>query len=445
MKTLINNATVVSYGVAEKSSIIISDGHIHDIIPDDQQLPSASFDQTIDAEGCYVFPGVIDSHVHFRDPGLTDKADIESESRAAAAGGVTSFFDMPNTKPQTTTRELLEKKYELAKGRSLVNYAFFIGATNDNIDELLQVDPHTVPGVKLFMGSSTGNMLVDDDDRLEQLFSRVKLPIMAHCEDTAEINRNMEQAKAKYGEDPDVSHHPEIRSERACIASSAKAENLAVEYGARVHIAHVSTERELELFSTDSSRITAEACIGHLMFCDDDYARLGSLIKVNPAIKSWRDRSALRRALWFGKIKTVATDHAPHRLEDKQGGCAKAASGMPAVQFSLPAMLQLVDEGVIDMQRLVELMCHNPAKLFEVDRRGFIRKDYKADLVIVKREAWTVDRACILSKCGWSPFEGMTFNWKVVRTICNGHTVYADGKIFDGSKGERITFRGSER
>ncbi len=441
MRTLIKNALIVNEGCTHNGSITI-EGETITGISDSTAQPEAPFDRTIDASGCVVMPGVIDTHVHFREPGLTDKADIESESRAAAAGGVTTFFEMPNTVPQTTTLETLAGKFALAAEKSHVNYSFFFGATNDNAHLLPQIDPHEVPGVKLFMGSSTGNMLVDSTDALEKLFSTSPLPIMAHCEDTAVINRNMAEAKAKYGDDPDIKLHPAIRSEEACYRSTATAVALAKQFGAQLHVAHITTARELELFSPNDKRITAEAVTGHLLFSDEDYATLGARIKVNPAIKSRSDRDALRHALTDGRISVVATDHAPHRYDQKQGGCARAASGMPMVQFSLPVMLELVDNGVLSMERMVELMCHAPARLFSVRDRGFLRPGYKADLTIVhKGEPWVVSKDVIESKCGWSPLEGHTFRWKVEHTLCNGHEVYGQQGVDRSYIGQKVAFR----
>ena len=440
MKTLIFGGKVVNEGATRVASIVIEDDIITNII-DGNDAPRGNYDQIVDATGCFVLPGVIDDHVHFRDPGLTAKADMETESRAAAYGGVTSYFDMPNTKPQTTTLQALEDKIDDAARKSHVNYGFFLGATNDNIDTIRGVDPHRVPGIKLFMGSSTGNRRVDKIDVLRQLFGEVKLPIMAHCEDTDIINRNMEEAKQKYGDDPAVEHHPEIRSEEACWESTQLAVKLAEETGARLHVAHMTTERELQLFG-NNPRITAEAVIAHLMFSDADYKTLGTRIKCNPAIKTRNDRDALRRALSDGKIATIGTDHAPHLLSDKEGGCARAASGMPMLQFSLVAMLELVDEGVLTIERLVELMAHNPAQLFEVSRRGYLREGYKADVAIVKPNApWTVTKDCVQSKCGWSPMEGHTFQWQVRTTICNGHIIYNNGAFDEASRGEALQFR----
>ena len=443
MKTLIFGGKVVNEGKVLTASVVVDNDTITDII-EGTDTPRGSYDQIVDATGCFVLPGVIDDHVHFRDPGLTQKADMQTESRAAAFGGVTSYLDMPNTKPQTTTIDALEAKYADAAKKSHVNYGFFIGATNDNIEEVCSVNPQHVPGIKLFMGSSTGNMLVDKRDVLKQLFANSPLPIMAHCEDTDIINRNMQLAKQKYGDDPAVEHHPEIRSEEACWESTRLAVELASETGARLHVAHLTTERELRLFGSDP-KITAEAVIAHLFFCDDDYKTLGTRIKCNPAIKTRADRDALRRALSDGRIATVGTDHAPHLLSDKEGGCANAASGMPMVQFSLVAMLELVDEGVLSIERLVELMAHNPARLFEIAKRGFLRKGYKADIVLVKPQSpWTVDKDCIQSKCGWSPMEGYTFQWQVRTTMCNGHIIYNNGAFDNESRGEELRFRTAE-
>ena len=479
MKTLISHATIVNEGRSFQGSLIIEDDRIADII-ENPSAPQGQFDQKVDATGCFVFPGIIDDHVHFREPGLTQKADIESESRAAAFGGVTSYFDMPNTVPQTTSLETLNEKFLLAQRSSHVNYSFFFGATNGNAHLFPLLDIHRIPGIKLFMGSSTGNMLVDKKAALEEIFSTSPLPIMAHCEDTGIINRNMTEAKARYGDDPAVIHHPEIRSEEACYESSRLAVELAKKYHARLHIAHLTTAKELELldsqrdsvkgnhnvqsyvtsfhdFCHDSanrastmalaapkvqSYVTAEATVSHLYFCDEDYATLGTLIKCNPAIKTKADRAALRQALTDGRIAVIGTDHAPHQLSDKQGGAAKATSGMPMIQFSLVTMLELVDAGVLSVERLVELMCHHPAQLFEVRERGFIRKGYKADIVIVSPDApWTVTEEIIQSKCQWSPMLGHTYHWKVQHTFCNGHHLYNQG-VFDAHyHGEELSFR----
>ena len=439
MKTLIKGATIVNEGRAFSGCIAFDDDIITDIF--ENQQPDASYDNVIDASGCYILPGVIDDHVHFREPGLTDKADIDSESKAAAAGGITTYFDMPNTLPQTTTPEALEEKFSIAASKSHVNYSFFFGATNDNVADFSKLDIHRIPGIKLFMGSSTGNMLVDKREALERIFTTAPMPIMAHCEDTDIINRNMQEAKANGCDDPDISLHMHIRSEEACYNSTKLAVDLAKASGARLHVAHLTTARELELFGSDSN-ITAEATVGHLFFTSDDHQQLGAKIKVNPAIKTASDRDALRQALSNGKIDVVGTDHAPHLLHQKQGGSSKATSGMPMIQFSLVTMLELVDNGVLTIERLAELMCHNPARLFEVRQRGFLRKGYHADMVIVRpNSAWTVTKDTILSKCGWSPMEGHTYNWKVEKSICNGHIVYSNGIVDSNYIGRPVTFR----
>ena len=441
MRTLIKGGTLVNEGRLFEGSILIEDSQIAQIYKE-PHTPEASYDELIDASGCFVLPGVIDDHVHFREPGLTAKADIESESRAAAAGGVTTYFDMPNTVPQTTTLETLEEKFALAARKSHVNYSFFFGATNDNAGLLSALDVHRIPGVKLFMGSSTGNMLVDRREALETIFASSKLPIMTHCEDTDIINRNMAEAIRKYGDDPKVTHHPEIRSEEACYESTKLAVELARQHQARLHVAHLTTARELELISPEYPVITAEATVSHLYFYDRDYAALGTRIKCNPAIKTLRDRDALREALNDGRITVIGTDHAPHLLSQKEGGCQKAASGMPMIQFSLVTMLELVDQGVLSIERLVELMCHNPARLFEVRQRGFLREGYQADIVLVRPDTgWTVTKDVIQSKCGWSPMEGHMYLWRVERTLCNGHTVYQQGKVDTSYIGQPVTFR----
>lgn len=444
MRTLIKNGTIVNEGRSFLGDLVVNGEQIEEIY--EGKAPRGIYDQVIDASGCFVLPGVIDDHVHFREPGLTRKADIESESRAAAFGGVTSYFEMPNTNPQTTTLEALEDKFALGAQKSHVNYSFFFGATNDNVDSFDRLDVHRIPGIKLFMGSSTGNMLVDKYESLQQIFVKAKkmgLPVMTHCEDTDIINRNMAAYQKKYGEDPDVKFHPEIRSAEACYESSSLAVKLAKESGAHLHIAHVTTARELEFFGKDEN-ITGEAVIAHLYFSDEDYADKKAFIKCNPAIKTVKDRQALREALADGRISVVGTDHAPHEWKDKQGGCAKAASGMPMVQFSLVSMLELVDEGVLSIERMVEVMSHHPAKLFQVDKRGFLRPGYQADIVIVRpHTAWTVQKEIIQSKCGWSPMEGHEYQWQVEQTICNGHLIYNKGEFDEAYRGEELTFRKS--
>ena len=440
MKTLIYGATIVNEGRSFKGCITLENDLIASVT-EGEAVPEGHFDLRLNAEDCVVMPGVIDDHVHFREPGLTAKADIESESRAAAYGGVTTFFEMPNTLPQTTTLDALNQKLELAQGKSHVNYSFFFGATNQNAHLFERLDPKRVPGIKLFMGASTGNMLVDRLETLENIFKNAPLPIMTHCEDTQLVNQNMAEAKRLYGDDPAVVHHPAIRSAEACYHSSALAVELATKYGAQLHVAHLTTARELSLFG-HNPRITAEAVIAHLWFSDADYRTRGTQIKCNPAVKTSVDRDALRAALTDGRISVVATDHAPHLVSDKIGGCAKAASGMPMVQFSLPAMLELCEKGVLTIERVVELMCHAPARLFAVSKRGFIKPGYKADLAIVRRgEPWIVTKDCIQSKCQWSPMEGEKFRWRVVQTICNGHLLLDKDGTFDAQyRGEEVAF-----
>ncbi len=440
MKTLIYGATIVNEGRSFKGCLTLENDLIASVTEGDA-VPEGHFDLRLNAEDCVVMPGVIDDHVHFREPGLTAKADLESESRAAAYGGVTTFFEMPNTLPQTTTLDALNQKLELAQGKSHVNYSFFFGATNQNAHLFERLDPKRVPGIKLFMGASTGNMLVDRLETLENIFKNAPLPIMTHCEDTQLVNQNMAEAKRLYGDDPAVEHHPAIRSAEACYHSSALAVELATKYGAQLHVAHLTTARELSLFG-HNPRITAEAVIAHLWFCDADYRTRGTQIKCNPAVKTSADRDALRAALTDGRISVVATDHAPHLISDKIGGCAKAASGMPMVQFSLPVMLELCEKGVLTIERMVELMCHAPARLFAVSKRGFIKPGYKADLAIVRRgEPWTVTKDCIQSKCQWSPMEGEKFRWRVVQTICNGHLLLDKDGTFDAQyRGEEVAF-----
>ena len=448
-KTLIKGGTIVNEGRSFRGDLVVDGEIIKDIY--EGEAPRGFYDNVVEASGCFVLPGVIDDHVHFREPGLTRKADIESESRAAAYGGVTSYFEMPNTVPQTTCLEALEDKFRLAAEKSHVNYSFFYGATNDNVGTFSQLDVHRVPGIKLFMGSSTGNMLVDKYESLQKVFKTAKnlsLPVMTHCEDTDIINRNMQLYKEKYGENPDVKYHPAIRSEEACYESSRLAVQLAKEFGTHLHIAHVTTAKELEFFQAADDedgkmpQITGEAVIAHLFFSEEDYATKGALIKCNPAVKTVADRDALRKALMDGRIRVIGTDHAPHEKKDKQGGCAKAASGMPMIQFSLVAMLELVDKGVLTMEKLVELMAHNPAKLFQVRKRGFLRQGYQADIVVVRPHTpWTVSEDNIQSKCKWSPMEGHEFQWSVQQTLCNGHLIYNKGIFDEQYRGEELSFR----
>ena len=446
MRKLIQGGTIVNEGQMLNGAIVIEDNRIAQILTE-HTAPRGNFDEIVDASGCFVLPGVIDTHVHFREPGMENKADMESESRAAAIGGVTSFFEMPNTNPQTTTIEALNDKVERAKRSSHINYSFFFGATNNNADTIKQLDRHTVPGIKLFMGASTGNMLVDKRSALEQIFATaaaVGLPVMTHCEDSGIINDNMKRARMRYGNDPDICHHYEIRSEEACFQSSQLAVELALKHHTQLHIAHLSTARELGLLQQPHVRdfVTMEAVIAHLYFTNDDYATKGALIKCNPSVKTAHDRAELRRALADGRITTVATDHAPHLLSQKQGGCATAASGMPMVQYSLPTMLELVDSRVLTLERLVELMAHAPAKRFNISERGFLREGYRADIAIVQPNTpWTVTEADIQSKCKWSPMLGHEYRWKVVHTLCNGVHIL-DGKRFNADyRGEQIRFR----
>ena len=428
MDIQIKDVIIVNEGEVFLGSVIVEDGIISKITRSQETLSEKNW-----KEKAILLPGIIDDHVHMRDPGLTHKADMETETRAAAAGGVTTVLDMPNVSPQTTTLTLLEERYKIAAEKCHVNYGFFLGATNDNLQEILNVDTHCVPGVKLFMGSSTGNMLVDKEEALRNIFRDCPTLIMTHCEDTNRINQRMAECKSLYGDDPDVIHHPEIRDAEACYQSTELAVRLAKETGARLHVAHLTTARELELFSPNDKQITAEACVAHLLFTNQDYQSLGTRIKCNPAIKTPADRQALRQALSDGRIKVVGTDHAPHLLSEKEGGCCKAMSGMPMVQFSLPAMLSLVDEGVLTIERMVELMCHNPAKLFGIEKRGFIREGYHADLTLVRvNSPWQVSKDIIQSRCGWSPLEGRTFNWKVCQTYVNGQLVW-DGRQINSS------------
>ncbi len=439
--TLILHATIVNEGQQFVGNLLVENGRIA-AFPTDAECNALKADEVVDATGQYLLPGLIDCHVHFREPGLTQKADIFHESRAAAAGGVTTVFDMPNTVPQTTTLDAYAEKKQLFAENCLVNYGIFFGATNDNIDVLQQLDPTDVCGIKLFMGSSTGNMLVDQEEALRRLFQTARLPIMTHCEDTAIINANMAAAKVAHGDDPDVSLHAEIRSAEACFKSTQLAVSLAKEYGAQLHVAHLTTADELQLFDAADTNITAEVCIPHLVFTDEDYQTLGARIKCNPAVKAASHRETLRSALMEGTVYTIGTDHAPHLLSDKQGGAAKAVSGMPMVQFSLVSMLQLVNEGVLTIERLVELACHNPAKRFDIAERGFLREGYKADFVLLRPDApWMLKASDVQSKCGWSPLEGVTFDWKVVSTYCNGAAVYSNGEIVEGAPlGEAVMF-----
>ena len=444
MKTLIKNAIIVNEGEQYAGSVLIENEQIAAIIRGTSNEPIDA-DHIIDATGSYLLPGFIDDHVHFRDPGLTHKADMASESRAAARGGITSVMDMPNCNPQTTTIETLEAKFTDAAQKCIVNHSFYLGATADNIEEIRRIDPHTVCGLKVFMGSSTGNMLVDEEERLMSIFSESPTLIALHCEDQSIISANTAKYKAKTDcDDPDVSYHPLIRSEEACYQSTAKAVELAKRTGARIHILHISTARELELLTAGNiadKQITAEVCLPHLYYTDADYATYGTRIKCNPAVKSEGDRDALRKALNTGLIDVIGTDHAPHLPQEKVGGSLKATSGIPTIQYVLPAMLELADKGITTLPLIVEKMAHNPAILYKVEGRGFIREGYQADLVLVSpNQPHTVDTAEIVSKCGWSPFEGHTFRWDITHTWVNGHTVYADGVFDESVMGQRMRF-----
>ena len=441
---LIKNATIINEGRTFHGSLLIKDEIIASIgSPDQMDIPAST--KTIDATGLLLIPGVIDDQVHFREPGLTHKGDIFSESRAAAAGGVTSFMDMPNTDPQTVTIDILNEKYLIGSENSVTNYSFYLGATNTNLEEVLRVDPSAVCGIKLFMGSSTGNMLVDNETALRELFARSSLPITAHCEDEPIIRKNSEIYREKYGEDVPVRMHPLIRSREACFRSSSHAVNLAKEYNTRLHILHLSTADELKLFSNElplnQKRITGEVCVHHLWFDESSYDNLGTLIKWNPAIKTRFDRDALINGVNNNLIDIIATDHAPHTLEEKERTYFKAPSGGPLIQHSLVAMLELWYRKIFSLEKIVEMMCHNPAVLFNIRKRGFIREGYKADLCLINPSSpWIVSKGNILYKCGWSPFEGTTFRSKVVQTIVNGTVVYDNGVINDDYRGQRLMF-----
>lgn len=438
---LIKNARIVNEGTTKTGDVLIENGLIKQIgysIEDDSVT-------NIDAAGKYLLPGMIDDQVHFREPGLTHKANIETESRAAVAGGITTFIEQPNTVPQATTQELLQDKFDIAEKSSYTNYSFMFGGTNDNLEELLKTNPKNVAGIKLFLGSSTGNMLVDDTEVLEKIFSSTKLIISVHCEDEETIRKNTAHYKEIYGDDIPIELHPIIRSEEACYISSSRAIELAKKTGARLHIFHLSTAKEMELFRNDipleEKQITAEVCVHHLWFSDEDYKEKGTLIKWNPSVKKASDREALWEALLNDKIDVLATDHAPHTLEEKSNPYTKAPSGGPLVQHALLALTEKVKEGVWSIEKLVEKACHNPAKIFQIEKRGFIREGYFADLVIIDDEMpQTVTKENVHYKCGWSPFEGTTFSSTITQTFVNGVLVYNNGKFDHQTKGQRITF-----
>lgn len=439
---LIVNAKIVNEGKIIEGDLFIRNGKIEKVGSDLSRLDA---DKVIDANGNYLLPGLIDDQVHFREPGLTHKGDIYTESRAAVAGGITSFMEMPNTVPNTITQKLLSEKYEIGKNNSLANYSFYFGATNDNLEEVLKTNQRNVCGIKVFMGSSTGNMLVDNAKTLENIFSKVDMQIATHCEDEATIRKNTEIFKQKYGEEVPFEFHPEIRSHEACFLSSSLAVELAKKFNTKLHILHISTADELALFDSsiplEKKRITAEACIHHLWFDSDDYKEKGSLIKWNPAVKMREDKEAIMRGVLEDKIDVMATDHAPHTLDEKQNTYFRAPSGGPLVQHSLVAAMEFFKSGKMSIEKLVEKMCHNPAMLFQVDLRGFIREGYFADLVIVDpHQSWKVDHSNILYKCGWSPFDGYKFTSKVTHTFVSGHLAFENGKLDNSKHGERLLF-----
>jgi len=439
--TLIRNANLINEGQIIQADLLIKEGVIAKIATSiDEQA-----DHVIDAKGKYLMPGVIDDQVHFREPGLTHKAELYTESKAAVAGGITSFMEMPNTKPQTLTQELLEQKYQRAKEVSLANYSFFMGASNDNLEEVLKTDPKTVGAIKIFMGSSTGNMLVDDKSVLENIFEKSKMLIAVHCEDETTIQKNTAHYKSIYGEDVPIELHPKIRSDEACYKSSSMAIELAKKHNTRLHVFHLSTAKEMELFRNDipleEKRITAEVCIHHLWFDDSQYAEKGTHIKWNPAVKSASDRDAVFEALLNDRIDVIATDHAPHTLEEKNNTYFNAPSGGPLVQHALVAMLEFYHQGKISLEKIVEKMCHAPAICFQVQGRGFLREGYAADLVLIDLDSeWQVQKENILYKCAWSPFEGTTFKSRVSHTFVNGHLAYYESQFDESIKGQRLLF-----
>ena len=440
---LIKNARLVNEGSVEKRDVLVEGDIIKQISERIDTIPPNTM--IIDAKSRYLMPGVIDDQVHFREPGLTRKADIGSESRAAVAGGITSFIEMPNTVPNATTQKLLEEKFKIAQKVSLANYSFMIGGTNDNLEELLKTDGRKVAGIKLFLGSSTGNMLVDDEEALEKIFSSTDLLIALHCEDETTIKNNLDKQKSIYGDDIPMEMHPVIRSEEACYLSSSKAVELAKKTSARIHVFHLSTAKETHLFTNkiplEEKRITSEVCIHHLTFDDRDYEEKGSLIKWNPAVKSQKDKAGLWKALLDDRIDVIATDHAPHTLEEKDQVYTKAPSGGPLVQHALVVMMEAVKNGKITVEKMVQKMCHNPAKLFRIEKRGFVREGYYADLVIVDPDVpQTVSSENILYKCGWSPFEGQSFTSSVTHTFVNGNLVYKEGVFYGDEKGRRLLF-----
>lgn len=440
---IIKNAQIVNEQTIQKGDVYLKNGWIETISPSISSIPTGA--SVIDATGKYLIPGLIDDQVHFREPGLTHKETILTGSRAAVAGGITSYFEMPNTNPQTTTIKKLEEKFEMAKNNSYANYSFMFGGTNDNLEEIKNINPRTTAALKLFLGSSTGNMLVDNQHILEEIFRHSPLIIATHCEDESTVQKNLQKHVQQYGEDIPIHLHPKIRSEEACFLSSSSAVALAKKTGARLHVFHLSTAKELELFTNKiplaEKKITAEVCIHHLWFDESDYDEKGTYIKWNPAVKTAEDRKALLKGLNDDFLDVLATDHAPHTKEEKNNVYTKAPSGGPLVQHALPALLEFYHQGKLSLEKLVEKMCHNPAILFDVEQRGYIREGYKADLVLIDTDAaWTVDSSNIFYKCGWSPFEGNSFKSKVTHTFVNGNLVYEDFKFNEGLFGERLTF-----
>jgi dihydroorotase len=439
---LITNANIVNEGKVFTADVFINGQHIEAIDPN---LSSRKANKVIDAKGNFLLPGAIDDQVHFREPGLTHKGNIFSESRAAVAGGVTSFMEMPNTNPPTFTRQLLEDKFAIAAHTSLANHSFFIGASNDNLDEVMKTDLKKACGLKIFMGSSTGNLLVDNPKTLEGIFSRFPSLIASHCEDEPTIRQNLIDFKERLGDDVPMENHPLIRSAEACYKSSSFAVSLAKKHGTRLHILHISTAKETGLFQNDipleKKKITAEACIHHLWFNDTDYKQLGTRIKWNPAIKTKEDQTEIFKALLDDRIDVIATDHAPHTVDEKNNTYFNAPSGGPLVQHSVVAMMEFFHQKKISLEKIVQKMSHNPAILFQISKRGFIREGYFADLVLVDpKKTWTVEKQNILSKCGWSPFEGNTFQSSITHTIVSGHLAYEDGKLNEEKMGQRLTF-----
>lgn len=441
-RTLIKNAQIVNENIVFKGDLLIENNIIKKI---SEHISESKNTKIIDANGSFLLPGFIDDQVHFREPGLTHKATIATESKAAIAGGITSFIEMPNTVPQATTQQLLEDKFKIASKTSYANYSFMFGGTNDNLEELLKTNPKNVAGIKLFLGSSTGNMLVDNETVLEKIFSSTKMLISVHCEDEATIKKNTEHYKAIYGDDIPLKFHPIIRSKEACYLSSSRAIELAKKTGARLHIFHLSTEKETHLFRNDipleEKQITAEVCVHHLWFSDEDYDKKGTLIKWNPAVKTASDRTGLWKALLDDRIDVIASDHAPHTIEEKNNVYMKAPSGGPLVQHALNTILEKVKDGTISIEKAVEKMSHNPAKIFKIEKRGFIKEGYYADLVLVNSNlSNTVSKENILYKCGWSPFEGTTFSSTITHTFVNGNLMYENGDFNEEIKGERLIF-----